>query len=120
MAWLTKILHAISTWVGWYYSDRQQASRDKDAQDKAKAEAIAAVKNQDTDAVNDILRRNLGILLVGTVLVLGLAGCATPRPPVYLPEEDKVIPIEWQGKAGWFVPQRVFEAIMAKMAEKGD
>lgn len=113
---ITKLLQAISILVSWFFSDKQITKREHAAKDKAAADAVDAVRRKDVDKVNNILRRNLGIVLIS---VFCLSGCATSKPPVYIMDEDKVLPIEYEGRQGWFVPDRVFESMMVKIA-KGD
>ncbi len=118
MAWFTKVIEAVAVWATWFFSPKQVAKREQADADKAAAEAAEAVRNRDTDKVNDILRRSLAFPLIAFVTCTALAtpGCATNQPPVYIYEADKVVPIVHEGCQGWFVPAKVMEMMLAKLA----
>lgn len=122
MSWLTKFVEAVSVWATWFFGEKHQAKRGEAAKDKAAAEAADAVREKDVDKVNEILRRNLAYPLIAFVTCLSMCattpGCATSKPPVYIPAEDKVYPVVLDGKAGWFVPDRVFEKMVSEIAKE--
>jgi hypothetical protein len=105
---LIEILAAVAK---WFFGDRQQEKRAEAKRQDAAQGAVEAVKTKDVDKVNAILHGKLCMAMIG---VAALASCATVRP-VYIAESDKVFPVVIEGKAGWFVPDPVFEKMMQKI-----
>jgi hypothetical protein len=68
-----------------------------------------------------ILRRNLAYplsILVTCLSMCATPGCATSKPPVYIPIEMKTMTLDIDGRQGWWVPADVYAQMLAKIAKE--
>jgi hypothetical protein len=66
-----------------------------------------AVREGDKDHVNGRLSDLLPLVVAGALLA---SGCATRT--VYVPADREVVPIEHDGRAGWFVPNATLNDLL--------
>lgn len=114
MRLLTAICEFLAAWFGWKVSPAAERAekRQRQAETERTVQDVAeAVRKGDEDKVN----AHIQTLLRSAVLwaFLGLcAGCATTEV-VYVPETDRAIRMEHDGRPGWWLP----DAVMARLLE---
>ena len=110
--WLKLVFQAVVGWLTFYNSPRHQKKLD-DADIAAKDSAIS---NGDVEKVNSRIQDILKVAILAAVLAFG-ASCAVPTRVIYVPSDQKAVPMTYQGVPGWFVPNSVFTKLLDK-AEK--
>ena len=114
MSFLSSICEAVAAWFRWLASpakeradkDRRQADTDRQIRDLGES-----VRDGDQDAVNAAIQRMLRVaVMCGS---LWLCGCATHPEVVYVPETDRAVRLQHDGRSGWWLP----DAVMAKLLE---
>lgn len=91
--------------------------RKADAQTKDIENIAGEVHRKDSDAINKRIHdlRKAGLVFV-MVYAMGVCGCTTPRV-IYVPEQDKVVPLELNGRPGWWVPEMVMVDLLERATE---
>ena len=112
MKTLLALFASFFRWLANWSDPEAVARRDKVAQDKETIKAVQEVIRKDEDAVNNRLKKHLPLLFIGFFL---MAGCVRT---VYIEETDRVIPLEHNGKPGWWVPEGRFAQIMERLEAK--
>lgn len=110
---VTSILKILAAIFAWLTSSRRLAKKDAEEKTQRLERAADEVRSRDVDAVNARLTKYLVVLILPFVV-----GCAARPKVVYIPAEDKVLPMEHQGRAGWWVPEAVFIRMVQKLEAK--
>lgn len=98
-------------------NDPQAAKlRKVDAQAKDVQSIAGEVQRKDADAVNRRLKDLLkcGVVLLAVAVLA--AGCGHTRV-VYVPDGDKAIPLEYNGRPGWWLPDHVMANLLERATE---
>ena len=120
MKWLLDIIAAVLK-IFANKTDPEMVKRKDAAKTEARVkEAKDAIRAGDEDKVNAILKDLLWVPVAACCLFSTLGtGCATPAPaPIYVPGNHRVLKIEHDGVAGWFVPDYVFEKLVESMTKQ--
>lgn len=106
------LLRILAVFFEWFFSPKRTQKREAAATEKSKGEVESEVRRKDTDAVNARLDKLLLVCLLPLVF-----GCASRPKTVYIPAGDKVLPLQYEGRDGWWVPEAVFIRMVQKLEE---
>ena len=112
MSWLKLVLSAVVEVFAWLNSPRRQAQADAHAKDVAQASNDSAIQTGDENKVNARIQTIIKVVAVSFLL----CSCQVPTKVIYVPADEKAIPIVYNGQQGWFVPN----AIMQKLLDAAD
>ena len=115
MSFLSSLFAAIAAWFGWKASPEGAKAAQAARQARIDADVATttdAVRKGDQDAVNARVRDLMRVAVLWALLGLSV-GCGTTTRVVYVPENEKVIRLDYEGRQGWWVP----DSIMARLME---
>jgi hypothetical protein len=114
--WLLSIIAALFRWLANRSEPAAVARRDREELEATKQEIAREVKSHDKDAVNARMQDLLKVVAV--LMVVTCAGCVSKPYPVYADKSQEMVPMSFDGRQGWFVPDALEIEIEKKLAER--
>ena len=112
MQWLLGIINQILRLLA---NKTEPENRKRDHAEKVEAkveQAVKASRQKDAAKVNSILRSRWFKSVAIFAACSALQGCVSTQPMMIVPNAEAVLPLDYNGVPGWFVPQPIFERMM--------
>ena len=117
MSWGSVILRVLDiggVLIKYLLSSKSRKNR-KEQKKREKQERLRdAIKRDDKKELNRQLRKltsRTGAVIAAFV-ILGMTGCASTGEVVFIPEESAAVPMDYQGRDGWWLPDDQLNALM--------